>query len=109
MPDASGRFRGTIGGLSIDVDREDVYRALKGKEPKAHTQNRHVVEVKRPGRPPAWGTTWPAREALRCLLDDVLPAGTTVNWDRIPTPEAIRVFTALGFPTRKIDKAPDYS
>ncbi|MGI8747795.1 MAG: hypothetical protein ACR2J4_05510 [Deinococcus sp.] len=109
MSGDSDRFRGTVGGLSIDVTREDVYWVRKGRDPQAHGQHRHQVEVRRPGRPPAWGAWWPAREALRLLLEDVLPAGTAVTWARIPSPEAVRVFTAMGFTTRKLNKVPDYT
>lgn len=100
-------FSGTVGGHAVQITRQDVYAAMRGRQPRRVGQQRWEVEVRGPGRPPAFGSWYPAKQALLAVLEHVLPPGTKVEPERIPSTEANRVFTALGFALRKSDKPPE--
>lgn len=100
-------FSGTIGGHAVQISRQDAHAAMRGTQPRRVGQQRWEVEIRGPGRPPASGSWYPAKQALLAVLAHVLPPGTEVDPERIPSTEANRVFSALGFALRKSDKPPD--
>lgn len=100
-------FSGTIGGHAVKIDRQAVYAAMRGRQPRRVGQQRWEVEIRGPGRPPASGSWHPAKAALMVVLEHVLPPSTEIDPARIPSSEPLRVFEALGFQLRKVDKSPD--
>lgn len=100
-------FSGTIGGHPVKIDRQTVYAAMRGRQPRRVGQQRWEVEIRGPGRPAASGSWHPAKQSLLAVLEHVLPPGTEIDPARIPSTEANRLFSALGFRLRKEDKPPE--
>lgn len=77
-----------IAGREHDLERADVYEALKGKHPRLVGQQRVFVKIRK--------QEWPIKQALAEV--------TGTDPALFPTSEPIRVFTALGFPISRTTK-----
>lgn len=99
-------MRVTISGLKIDLTRAHVYEALRARQPKAVGHARWWVEVRRPGRQPAWGAWWPANEALRLVVEPLLKEGERIDWTEQPSKVATSIFRRLDFPVERTTGGP---